>query len=163
MVAVCRDLPFEQRYYDWIAFAPTDSIIWKKLIRTIANDPKEMELFTVIERMRPKEVRKIMSLSEKEFLEGKFTAPYAIQLRANRLYVVIGFFQDLRKLLLPEDFANLRIPEKILNFPVENLLSVTTNEELKKAVDDLEAEVEIYQLEKLMLTIRRTLPKNNDQ
>ncbi len=58
-IVVCKDLPLERRYYNWLAFAPTDSPKWRRLvIRLLIEESlsgRETDLALSIESMRPKE------------------------------------------------------------------------------------------------------------
>lgn len=55
-IVVCRDLPLEPQYYEWLAFAPADSTSWRALIRLALRDDKR-DLLELISNMRPKEFK----------------------------------------------------------------------------------------------------------
>ncbi len=54
LLIVCRDLPIEPRYYEWLIFAPADSTKWRDLVIALARE-HNIEVLQQIYNMRPKE------------------------------------------------------------------------------------------------------------
>ena len=139
-VIVCRDLPFEERYFGWIAFAPTKSHNWRKLITTLVRTGNHWELLKLIEGMRPKEVRKIMDETFKEMAkEGTLPPEYEAQMERNRAIVTEYVLTRMAKRLPPEQFARifgvkdllagLPAEERLASIPVEERLASIPVEE----------------------------------
>lgn len=61
-IVVCRDLPLEPRFYNWLAFAPADSEKWKALVRLALKEGRR-DLIELMRRMRPKEVLELATVS----------------------------------------------------------------------------------------------------
>jgi hypothetical protein len=53
-LVICRDLPFERRYYEWLVFAPSDGKRWKTFIQRLEEEG-EKKLLDIAARLRPKE------------------------------------------------------------------------------------------------------------
>lgn len=64
-IIVCRNLPIEQKYYNWLAFAPTDTIKWQEFVGVL-YDQGEWELLYSIKNMRPKELEMTFTTSGKD-------------------------------------------------------------------------------------------------
>lgn len=54
-LVICHQLPVEEKYYQWLAFAPADSPNWKQLTRKLWREDWDDKLLDTIRRMRPKE------------------------------------------------------------------------------------------------------------
>ncbi|MEI6043481.1 MAG: hypothetical protein WCS37_03710 [Chloroflexota bacterium] len=67
VVIVCRDLPLESRYYQWLLFAPSDSRKWKAFVRMLAREGN-LTLLERLRKLRPQEYEN-MSLEIKELLK----------------------------------------------------------------------------------------------
>ena len=53
-IVVCRDLPLEPRYYEWLIFAPAGGNVWKEFVRLLIRE-EQSDLLDVVKKMRPKE------------------------------------------------------------------------------------------------------------
>ncbi|MEI6045324.1 MAG: hypothetical protein WCS37_13325 [Chloroflexota bacterium] len=67
VVIVCRDLPLEQPYYEWLLFAPSDSQKWRDFVKMLAREGNT-RLLDMAREMRPKEYE-FMLIELKELLE----------------------------------------------------------------------------------------------
>ncbi len=56
VVIVCRDLPLEHRYFDWLLFAPADSQKWQDFVIMMAEEDN-VSLLSQIMELRPKEYK----------------------------------------------------------------------------------------------------------
>ena len=130
-VVVCRDLPFEERYFKWLGFAPTTCKNWRKLVATLVRTGSDWELLNLLEGMRPKEVRKIMDKTIDEMsIEGSLPPEYRAQLEANRLEVAEYVLTRLSKRLPPKEFIQMfNIKELLTLFPAEERLAGIPAEE----------------------------------
>lgn len=57
-IVVCRDLPLEELYYNWLVFAPSDSRKWRRYIEILLKENRE-ELLAWVKRIRPKELKMV--------------------------------------------------------------------------------------------------------
>ena len=53
-IVVCRDLPLEDIYYDWLIFAPADNPKWRSVVAKLISEGNQRLLQTV-QTLRPKE------------------------------------------------------------------------------------------------------------
>jgi hypothetical protein len=67
MIVVCRDLPVEPIYYDWLVFAPADSKKWREFVKTAIREGRR-DIIEILIRLRPKELR-AMTINVDEILE----------------------------------------------------------------------------------------------
>ncbi len=77
-IVICSELPLEERYYQWLVFAPTDTLKWRNYVIALFRKQNQ-ELLRYIKTMRPKEYSMINSEAEiVELLkaEGFITAEY---------------------------------------------------------------------------------------
>jgi len=65
VVVVCRDLPLEQRYYEWLIFSPSDNQKWRQCVRALVKEGN-YNLLSIVRQLKPKEYNMI---SYGEFLE----------------------------------------------------------------------------------------------
>lgn len=142
MVVVCRDLPFDEKYYRWLAFAPTTNPNWQKLIATLVTSGADWELLKLLEQMRPQEVIEIMKKTIEQLgAEKKFTPELAAKLRENDLYYQEQLMLGLSKTLKPEDFAMLVDPKVVLSkLSAEEIAAALSQEERKKLLKLLSQE-----------------------
>lgn len=60
-IVVCRDLPLEPRFYNWLAFAPADSESWRNLVRLALKEGRR-DLIDLFRSMRPKEFKAMATI-----------------------------------------------------------------------------------------------------
>jgi hypothetical protein len=53
-IVVCRLLPLEKRYYDWLLFAPTGSVKWHEFVKILVRNG-EKAFLEQVKNLRPKE------------------------------------------------------------------------------------------------------------
>ncbi len=56
IIVVCRDLPIEPRFYDWLLFAPASTIKWWAFVRTAIQEGRR-DLIEILIKLRPREVK----------------------------------------------------------------------------------------------------------
>ncbi len=54
MIVICRDLPLEPRYYQWLLFAPADTQKWREFVKTALREGRR-DLVASLRSLRPKE------------------------------------------------------------------------------------------------------------
>jgi hypothetical protein len=99
IIIVCRDLPFEEPYYDWLIFAPSDSDKWKNFVKIVLRD-KRQDLLDELILLHPKETKMI-------------TAEYFNELDAEQQKMLYGNYEEVfvqGLLFLDEKFPQ-RLPE----------------------------------------------------
>lgn len=67
-IIVCRLLPLEKRYYDWLLFAPADSVKWREFVKMLIRTG-DRNMIEQIKKLRLKEF-KLMSFDIAEELKG---------------------------------------------------------------------------------------------
>jgi hypothetical protein len=60
IIIVCRDLPLEEPYYDWLIFAPSDSDKWKNFAKMMLRE-KRTEIVEELFRLHPKEMKPMIA------------------------------------------------------------------------------------------------------
>jgi hypothetical protein len=97
-LVICRDLPVEKRFYNWLLFAPSDSKKWEAFVRQLHLEG-EIELLDFAKKLRPKEFVMIkMSADELWELvrqEGGLTPEVEAQLARERAEGVKIILSDL--------------------------------------------------------------------
>jgi hypothetical protein len=63
MIVVCRDLPLEPKYYDWLVFVPAGTVRWREVIEMLKED-KRPDLLLIMRNLRPKEFDMAIDVSE---------------------------------------------------------------------------------------------------
>lgn len=73
-IVVCRDLPLEKPYYNWLTFAPAGTDKWKEFVLKLLEEGN-IELLEIIEGIRPKEFLAMLKstdiLAELEAIRSK--------------------------------------------------------------------------------------------
>ncbi len=119
-LVVCRNLPLEPKYFQWLAFAPADSQKWRNFVKIIARQG-EWEIFNTLKTLRPKEVE----LMNRELIEILSHLSPKEQARVDRDWF------DAIKLSLPRLAKTLpdEIGELLATIEPEKRLSGLTPEE----------------------------------
>jgi hypothetical protein len=65
IIIVCRDLPLEEPYYDWLIFAPSDSDKWKNFAKMMLRENRT-EIVEELFRLHPKEMKPMLAEYLKE-------------------------------------------------------------------------------------------------
>jgi hypothetical protein len=60
IIVVCRDLPLEESYYDWLIFAPSDSDKWKNFAKMMLRENRT-EILEELFRLHPKEMKPMIA------------------------------------------------------------------------------------------------------
>ncbi len=139
-VVVCRDLPFEEKYFDWIAFASTNTLIWQKLVTLMIEKDIESRLLQYLLDLRRVEVVKIMSKFIDDLIaQGRLTPEYVAQLKEQHIYANRLLLKLVREKVSPEEFAeifnwnellpNMSIEERLAGIPAEERLAGIPAEE----------------------------------
>ncbi len=127
-IVVCRDLPIEEPYYNWLAFAPADTTKWKSFVRTLLKQ-NNRPLLDLTSRLRPKEFA-MLKMNAEELLA---------QARAEGLLTP----EDELRLKQERAEANLIILEKLakqLSKPLYEVLSTVPPQKLSEVFSNLPAE-----------------------
>lgn len=66
-VVVCRELPLEPRYYQWLLFAPATSRKWREFVKMLAREGNT-SMLEVVRNLRPKEYE-FMTVDIQELLK----------------------------------------------------------------------------------------------
>jgi hypothetical protein len=97
-LVVCRDLPLEKRFYNWLLFAPSNSKKWEAFIRRLRLEG-EKELLDYAEKLRPKEFEMIRMSAEELWeqlrQEGALTPEVEAQLARERAEAIQILLSDL--------------------------------------------------------------------
>jgi len=56
VVIVCRELPIEPRYYEWLVFSPAGSLKWQNFVRVLAREGN-LPLLETVQRLSVREYR----------------------------------------------------------------------------------------------------------
>lgn len=140
-IVVCRDLPLGPPYYDWLAFAPADSVTWKAFVRLALKDGRR-DLLEIISSMRPKEF-KAMAIDYMANVDPKDQARIDLE-----WFEVLEEELPRLKASLPEAFekftrrenfrdfqaavAMFRLEQLIETIGVEQLAETLTDEQLEE-------------------------------
>lgn len=157
VIVVCRDLPLEERYFRWLAFAPADSRKWRDyLIELIRR--RNQPLLGILKEFRLKEYN--MAINRPDILErlreeGLLTPEYETYLLNEKKEVFEVALQTLAKtnpelvieslsILKPEQrLAGLNPEERLAGLEPEQRLAGLTQEErqalLKKLLSEQSA------------------------
>jgi hypothetical protein len=129
VVVVCRELPLEPRYYQWLLFAPARSRKWKAFVRKLAREGN-IELLEMAQQLRPEEY-KVMYLEIKELLK-EYTPEERIRYRKAWLR---GFALELPDIAeeipeeLSETLAKLSPEQRLAGMSREERLAGMSREE----------------------------------
>jgi hypothetical protein len=67
-IVICRKLPLDEKYYDWLVFAPANSPVWKRAVRKFILENNKRMLY-IAEDLRPKEFAMVGKAVKDEVLQ----------------------------------------------------------------------------------------------
>ncbi len=132
VIVVCRDLPIDQKYNDWLIFIPTDSRRWRKYLELLLLRGDIASLNT-IRRMRPKEYAD-MTKDIIEHLEAKGLLNFEGDKRYERdqlaaAQILLGWLAKRKTPNLSEVLAELNPEERLTGLnPQERLAGLNPQE-----------------------------------
>lgn len=147
-IVVCRDLPLEPRFYDWLAFVPSDNRRWPETIKMFLEEER-FDLLTMMMRMHPKEFKAMqLDLNYKEIL-SQMDPKERERLDKDTLEFIKDELRE-RALKNPESFK-----DALSSVEPEKVVEALTPDQLADALSD-------EQLEEI-LRRRRLKNKQSDQ
>jgi hypothetical protein len=63
LIVVCRDLPLEPKYYEWLVFVPAGTQRWREIIQMFKED-NQFNLLLLMRKLRPKEFDMVIDVDE---------------------------------------------------------------------------------------------------
>ena len=152
---VCRDLPLEARYYEWLVFLPSDNQRWPELIRTLAQQG-EWDWLQTVRNLHPQEYQKLMEtrIDLKEFIDALDEVSPAERARLNREWGYVlerelpkiaqsdpAMFSQILSSIKPEErLSGLEPAERLSGLEPEQRLSGLTPEQKARLKRLIEAE-----------------------
>jgi hypothetical protein len=133
IIVVCRDLPLEEPYYEWLIFAPPDSQKWKTFAKMMLQE-KRQDILEELVILHPKEMN-AMSFELNTHDQKVAHALERDALEALVPIVVENFspkeFRDILTSTLPrEKLAEVVATEEIISaIPPEQMLNALTPEQ----------------------------------
>ena len=94
-VVVCRLLPLEERFYDWLQFAPATSVKWREFVKLMLLKGKRDQL-EVVKKLNLREYR-LMTIDIKEQLKG-LSPKEQVEYRKEWLKVIVAEFNMVKDL-----------------------------------------------------------------
>jgi hypothetical protein len=149
---VCRDLPFDRKYYRWLIFLPSDNAKWQEFVKILFKENEKFYL-ELLREMRPKEYYMTIETLNVEELVSELSPEEQEERRQDML--------ELHK-------AELRFASKMLKALGVNpaiswaeLIQESTPEELRDLVQMLKPEQRQELIEELLKT--QNQPKEGQQ
>ncbi len=143
-IVVCRDLPIEDPFYTWLAFAPTESRKWRDFVLEILRQNNQ-EVIKVLEDVRAKDLNALLK-QHRDKVEKVLNNPEnripmeepSLELQAELLLEAVAYDypEQLGKVLSvlkpKERMTDLTPEDRLEDLTPEDRLAGLTSEERKK-------------------------------
>jgi hypothetical protein len=129
IVVVCRSLPLEKRFFNWLLFSPADSTKWEEFVKMLARRG-ELELLAKVRDLRPREF-KLLEAEIMNLLYSELSPDERVRYREEKLDLI----QFELELLWKEDPD--MVGKALSKLSPETLVAKLTPEQRKKVLEFL--------------------------
>jgi hypothetical protein len=135
-VIVCRDLPFERKYYRWLIFVPSDNPKWQEFVKILFKEREEFYL-DLLRQMRPKE--------------------YYMTIETLNIDELVSELSPEEQAERRQDLENVRKAELRLVRRISEALGISIVEDIGELIEDLKPEEVTVLVQKLTPEQRQQL------
>jgi len=146
-IVVCRDLPIELTYYNWLVFAPSDTRKWQAFVETLLQQ-RNRELLRIIKKMRPREfimlTKSLDDLIKEAKAEGLLDPDFVLefevdeetrQLELETTSFLLKTIAQEKSGRLAEVLAGLKPEDRLTGLTPEDRLTGLTPEDRQKLLE----------------------------
>ena len=131
IVIVCRDLPLQAEWYEWLAFAPSDSKTWRDFVFKMLYEDNE-RILQILQDLRPEEFEVAKSLMDELIEKGEIPQREVRRIERGRVraaQIALTDFTKRRRERLEETLSVLSPEDRLIGLSPEDRLAGMTAEE----------------------------------